>query len=156
MEQTSQQQGGLDAIQDKGGLKSLGELSPLQIIEKDIEKFKLDLDPYKAYAALLKMTQQPNYRLLRANDSLMLIDNLGNGEGSGIVFTADKPQAFVKSLIHFNKALRIGGFHKMTFTSSGIAIEPLMKKAKLKFDIKPGKIKVGSQIIDGNYITVYE
>jgi hypothetical protein len=156
MEQTSRQPGGLDAVQDKGGLKSLGELSPLQIIEKDIEKFKLDLDPYKAYAALLEMTKKPNYRLLRANDSLMLIDNHGDGTADGIVFTADKPQAFVKSLIHFNKALKVGGFHKMSFTSSGIAIEPLMKKAKLKFDIKPGKIKVGSQILDGNYITVYE
>jgi hypothetical protein len=148
--------GGLSSIQNKGGLSQVGRLSPYQIIERDIEKFDLDLDPKKTYAALLQMVEKPNYRMMRANNTLMLIDNHGDGTGDGILFTADKPQTFVKTLIHFNKALKVGGFHKMTFTSSGIAIEPLMKKANLNYDIKPGKLKVGSKIIDGNYITVYE
>lgn len=156
MEQTSQQQGGLHAIQDKGGLSTLEHLSPLQIIEKDIEKFKLDLDPYKAYAALLKMTQQPNFRLVRANDTLVLVDNHNDGTGDAMVFTADKPQAFVKTLKHLNKAFRIGGFHEMTFTSTGIAIEPLMKKAGLKYKASDIKVKSGDKVLNGKRITVFE
>jgi hypothetical protein len=152
----AQTQTGLSSIQDKGGLSKVDRLSPYQIIERDIEKFNLDLDPKKAYATLLKMTQQPNYRIVRANDSILLIDNKGDGTGEGIMFTADKPQTFVKSLIHFNKALKIGGFHEMSFTSSGIAIEPLLKKAKLKYKIVHGKMKIGSKSVDGSHITVFE
>ena len=156
MEQTSQQQGGLDAVQNTGGLSKVDRMDPYQIIAQDIEKFKLDLDPKQTYAALLKMVQEPQYRLVRANDSILLIHNMGNGTGDGMMFTADKPQTFVKSLIHFNKALKIGGFHEMTFTSSGIAIEPLLKKAKLKYKIVHGKMKVGSKTIEGDHITVFE
>ena len=156
MEQTSQQFGGLDSVKDKGGLSKLGHLTPFQIIEKDIEKFKLDLDPHQTYAALLKMTEQPNFRLLKANDSILLIDNKGDGTGEGIMFTADGPQAFVKSLIHFNKALKVGGFRQMSITSSGIAIEPLLKRAKLKYKIVHGKMKIGSKTVDGDHITVFE
>jgi hypothetical protein len=148
--------GGLSSLKDKGGLSQVGRLSPYQIIERDIEKFKLDLDPKQTYAALLKMTQQPNFRIVRANDSILLIDNHGDGTGEGIMFTADGPQAFVKSLIHFNKALKIGGFHQMSFTSSGIAIEPLLKKAKLKYKIAHGKMKVGSKTVEADHITVFE
>jgi hypothetical protein len=156
MEQTSQQLSGLDAVKDKGGLSKIGRMTPYQIIERDIEKFKLDLDPKKTYAALLKMTQQPNFRIVRANDSILLIDNKGDGTGEGIMFTADSAKTFVKSLIHFNKALQTGGFHEMSFTSSGLNIEPLLKKAKLKYTIAHGKMKVGSKTIDGAHITVYE
>jgi hypothetical protein len=152
----AQTQTGLSSIQDKGGLSKVDRLSPYQIIERDIEKFNLDMDPKKTYAALLKMVQQPNFRMVRANDSLLLIDNKGDGTGEGIMFTADKPQTFVKSLIHFNKALKVGGFHQMSFTSSGIAIEPLLKKAKLKYTIAHGKMKIGSKTVDGSHITVYE
>jgi hypothetical protein len=156
MEETSQQLSGLNAVKDKGGLSKIGRMTPYQIIQKDIEKFNLGLDPDKTYATILKMVEKPNFRVLRANDSFMVIDNHGDGTGDALMFTADKPQAFVKSLKHFNKALRVGGFHKMTFTSSGIAIEPLMKKAGLNYKAVPVKVRSGDKILDGKHITVYE
>jgi hypothetical protein len=156
MEQTSQQLSGLDAVKNKGGLSKIDRMTPYQIIERDIKKFGLGIDAKQTYAAIMKMVQKPNFRLLRANDSFMLIDNHGNGQGDAMMFTADKPQTFVKSLMHFNKALRVGGFHQITFTSSGIAIEPLMKRAGLKFEAVPVKIKSGNKILDGKHITVFE
>ena len=156
MEQNSQQSGGLDAVKDKGGLSKIDRMTPYQIIKQDIEKFNLGLDPDKTYAAILKMVEKPNFRVLRANDSFMVIDNHGDGTGDALMFTADKPQTFVKSLKHFNKALQVGGFHQMTFTSSGIAIEPLMKKAGLKYKAVPVKIKSGDKTLDGQHITVFE
>jgi hypothetical protein len=156
MEQNSKTQSGLDSVKDKGGLSKIDRMTPYQIIEKDIEKFGLGVDPKKAYAAIRKMVEQPNFRVLRANDSFMLIDNHGDGTGDAMMFTADKPQTFVKSLKHFDKALRAGGFHQMTFTSSGIAIEPLMKKAGLKFKAVPIKIQSGDKVLDGQHITVFE
>ena len=135
----AQTQGGLSSIKDKGGLSKVDKLTPYEIIEQDIAKFNLPLDPKKTYAALLQMTQKPNYRIVRANNSILLIDNHGDGTGAGIMFTADGPQTFVKSLVHFNKALQAGGLKQLSFPSSGIAIEPLLKRAKLKYKIYHGK-----------------
>lgn len=156
MEQTSQQSGALDTVKDKGGLSKVDRMTPYQIIEKDIERFDLGIDAKKTYAAIMQMVQKPNFRLLRANDSLMLIDNHGDGTGDGMVFNADTPQTFVKSLRHFGRALKVGGFHKMTFTSVGIAIEPLLKRAGLKFKVVPVNTRSGDKEIPGKYITVYE
>jgi hypothetical protein len=148
------QNGGLSSIKNQGGLSKVDRLSPYEIIEQDIAKFKLDLDPKKTYAALLQMSQKPNYRIVRANNSILFIDNKGNGTGAGIMFTADGPQTFVKSLIHLNKALQQGGFKQMSFPSTGIAIEPLLKKAKLKYKIEHGKSEKDGKKVD--IVTVFE
>ena len=140
----------------KGGLSQIKEKSPFEIIEEDIEKFDLKMDPKKAYAALMQMTQKSNYRILRANDSILLIDNHGNGTGEGIMFTADKPQTFVTTLRQFNKALIKSGIKQMSFIASGIAIEPLLKKAKINYEAEPTTMTVGKEKRKALRITVYE
>jgi hypothetical protein len=156
MEQTSQQLGGLNAVQDKGGLSKADRMTPFQIIEHDIEKFNLGLDARHTYATVLEMIKKPEFRVVRANNTIMVIHNQGNGNGDAMMFTADKPQMFVKSLRHFNTGLKIAKYNKVTFTSSGIAIEPLMKKAGLQYKAIPVKVKSGDKIIDGKRITVFE
>lgn len=112
-------------------------MSEYEIVANDIKKYKLGIDPKKAYAALIQMSQQPNYRVVRANNSLLFIDNKGNGEAEGIMFSSDKPQAFVASLRQFNKALKTGGFRKMEINSVNTDIEPFLKKAGLNYSITP-------------------
>lgn len=143
-------------ISQKGGLSNVKEKTPFQIVEEDIEKFDLKIDPKRAYAALLEMTKKPNYRVLRANDSLLLIDNHGDGTGEGIMFTADKPQTFVTSLRQLNKALKMSGLKEMSFIASGIAIEPLLKKAKINYQAQPTTMTVGDEERKALRITVYE
>jgi hypothetical protein len=124
-----------------GGLSSAGKdagrLSEYDIVANDIKKYKLGISPKKAYAALIQMSQQPNYRIIRANNSLLFIDNNGDGTAEGIMFSSDKPQAFVASLRQFNKALRVGGFHKLEIMSVKTDIEPFLKKAGLNYSITP-------------------
>jgi hypothetical protein len=117
--------------------KDHGRMSEYEIVANDIKKYKLGIDPKKAYAALIQMSQQPNYRVVRANNSLLFIDNKGNGEAEGIMFSSDKPQAFVASLRQFNKALKTGGFRKMEINSVNTDIEPFLKKAGLNYSITP-------------------
>jgi hypothetical protein len=130
-----------------GGL-SKSRMREYDIVANDIKKYKLDIDPKKAYAALQQMTQQPNYRVIRANDSLLFIDNHGDGTAQGIMFSSDKPQAFVKSLMQFNRALQTAGIRKLEITSVKKDIEPFLKKAGLNYSIKP--------VEDGILITVTE
>jgi len=124
--------GGLAHAQSK-------RMSEYDIVANDVKKYKLGMSPQAAYAALIKMSEQPNYRVIRANDSLLFIDNKGDGTAEGIMFSSDKPQAFVASLRQFNKALQTGGFHKMDITSVKTDIEPFLKKAGLNYSITPIK-----------------
>jgi hypothetical protein len=83
------------------------------------------------------MVKDPKYRVIRANNTLLMIENNGDGSANGRVFTADGPNTFVKTLKQLEKALIVSGFKKMTFPSSGIAIESLLKKAKIDYTAKP-------------------
>lgn len=124
-----------------GALNSVGKgndrMSEYNIVANDIKKYKLGISPKKAYAALNQMVQQPNYRVVRANNSLLFIDNKGGGNAEGIMFSSDKPQAFVASLMQFNKALKAGGFRKLEIHSVKTDIEPFLKKARLNYSITP-------------------
>ncbi len=126
--ENSAPKGGLSHVQD--------QMEPYDIIKEDIEKFNLKLNPDNVYAALLKMTKLPNHRIVRANDTLLVIDNLGNGVADAVVFTADNAPTFIKSLRHLALGMKKGGFHTVTIPSSGIAIEKLIKRAGLKFTMR--------------------
>ena len=134
--------GGLDHAAHHGGLVVAGlkKMSEYDIIKSDIKEYGLKMDPDQTYAALLEMTKQPNYRILRANNTILMIDNRKDGTAEGIIFTADKPQAMVKSIKHLAIALKKGGFHELDVNSSGIAIETLMHRAGLKFQVTPIEI----------------
>jgi hypothetical protein len=140
----------LSNIAPTGGLSHANKnrMSEYDIVAGDIKKYKLKMDPKKAYAALLKMTQQPNYRVLRHNDSLLFIDNHKDGTAEGIMFSADKPQAFVQSLKYFNNGLKKAGIHQLEISSVNKDVEPFLKKAHLNYKIAPSE--------NGVHITVTE
>lgn len=137
--------GGLKHVPKNGGLAKadVNQMEPYDIIKEDIEKFGLDMDADKVYGALLEMVKQPKYRIIRANNTLLLLENKGDGSANGHIFTADGPQTFVKTLMQLEKALLACKFHTMTFPSSGMAIEPLLKRAKLQYTTKPGSGEEG-------------
>ena len=133
----------------EGGLSHVSkeDMTPYEIIKEDIKRFNLDLDPDQTYAKMLEMVKQPQYRAIRANDSLIFIENHMNGTADGMMFTADKPKTFVNSLRIFNNAFKRAGVNQVAFAASGMAIEPLLKKAKLRFD--------SEEIEGGKKVTVY-
>jgi hypothetical protein len=130
---------GLNHVPQDGGLakSNVKEMEAYDIIEADIRKFKLDMDPEKTYSAIAHLVKDPKYRVIRANNTLLVIGNNFDQTADGHIFTADGPNTFVKTLMQLQKALLACGFKKMTFPSSGIAIESLLKKAKIDYTAKP-------------------
>jgi hypothetical protein len=104
--------GGLSHAPANSGftVANLKELTPLQIIEADVQKFGLKEDPKRTYAALIQLTKKPKYRIIRANNSLLFIENKGKGFANAVLFTADTDEDVVKSVQHFMFALKKGGF----------------------------------------------
>jgi hypothetical protein len=109
------------------------EMEAYDIIEQDIRTFKSDMDPEKTYSALAHMVKDPKYRIIRANNTILLIENKGKGVADGLVFTADTPQVLVKTLKQFQKALITSGFNTLTFSAGGEVIEPVLKRAKIPY-----------------------
>jgi hypothetical protein len=130
---------GLKHVPKDAGLAQadVKEMEAYDIIEEDIRKFKLDMDPEKTYSALAHMVKDPKYRIVRANNTLLFMENHGDGTADGLIFTADGPNTFTKTLKQLEKALIACGLHTMTFPSSGIAIESLLKKAKIQYTAEP-------------------
>lgn len=113
--------------------KKAKELSPYHIIEKSVGP---NQDPKRIYAALIKMIEQPNYRILRHNNSLLLIDNKGNGIADGLLYTADPESKQVENAKELTKALKIGQFHRLTMLIPNLQFVEIIKKAELNYSIQ--------------------
>jgi hypothetical protein len=109
------------------------ELSPYHIIEKSVGS---NQDPKVIYAAIIKMTEQPNFRVLRHNNSLLLFRNDGNGTVDGMLFTADPQSKMVENTHQFTQALKLSGIKKLTMTIPNLKFIEFAKKAKLDYTVQ--------------------
>ena len=74
------------------------------------------MSPEQIYAGLSMAVQQdPKVRVMRANNTLFVYYNLGNGQVEILMETADNPRTLVESLRDFFKAMKIVGFKSGKF-----------------------------------------
>lgn len=112
------------------------ELDPYEIVERSVAKTGIETDPLRTYAALLEMIKQPNYRILRHNNSLLLIDNKFNGTADVMLFTADKQDRMVENIKEFLKALGVAGIKKITTVIPNLKFLEVLKKAKVDYKVE--------------------
>jgi hypothetical protein len=102
-------------------------MSPLEIITKSMDG---EGDPQQMYAALIKLVEtNPKVRILRANNSLLIIFNMGNGEAEATLETADNPKTLVSSFKEFGQALKKANFRKVHFDVDNPDIVRVIKMA---------------------------
>lgn len=113
--------------------KKAKELSPYHIIEKSVGS---EQDPKVLYAALIKMTAQPNFRILRHNNSMLFFRNDGNGTVAATIFTADPQSKMVENVEQFTKALKLSGIKKLMIDIPNLKFLEVAKKAKLNYTVE--------------------
>ena len=102
-------------------------MSPLEIITKSMDG---EGDPQQMYAALIKLVEtDPKVRVLRANNSLLIIHNNGNGEADVLFNIADNPSTQVNSIKEFIQALKKANFRKINFDVDNYEIIKNIKMA---------------------------
>jgi len=102
-------------------------MSPLEIITKSMDG---EGDPQQIYAALIKLVEtDPKIRILRANNSLLIIHNNGNGEADVLFNIADNPSTQVNSIKEFIQALKKANFRKINFDVDNYEIIKNIKMA---------------------------
>lgn len=102
-------------------------MDPIEILE-----YSADGDKELAIRTYNKLTQlvnnDPNFRIMRANNSLFLYNNLRDGSVSLSLETADSPRVLIESIQSFWKAMKIAGFKTAFF---GIDNPQIIKAAKM-------------------------
>lgn len=127
--------------------KEEGELSPIDIIRTELEANESEIPPEKMYMALVNLTKKPNFRILRANNSMLLLNNKMDGTGEGQVFIADKPNKMVDSFKQFHDALVKAGIKQVSFTTTRPAVLKILKSAGLKFTSGRSQVKKKGQMM---------
>jgi N-glycosylase/DNA lyase len=88
-------------------------MSPLEILTKSMGD---EGDPQQMMAALSKAVEtNPQLRILRSNNSLLIVYNMGNGEAEVTLDTADNPKTLVNSVKEFLQALKKANYRKIKF-----------------------------------------
>ena len=109
------------------------ELEPYEIVAKSVRPGQ---DPNQIYAAIIKMTQQPNYRVIRHNNTLLMIDNKGSGVADGTIYSADSDSKMLENITQFAKALKVGKFNKLTIVIPNLKFIEFFKKSKLNYSVQ--------------------
>lgn len=128
-------------------------MDPIEILE-----YSADGDKQLATRTYNKLTQlvnnDPNFRIMRANNSLFIYNNLKNGSISLAMETADSPKVFIDSLKQFRLAMKVAGFKTAIFEIdnpliikaakiAGIDIKTQPSGAMLDDGVTPGLIGIG-------------
>jgi len=111
-------------------------MEPIDIIATSLGGSRQD--PNKIHAAMASLVKKdPNFRVMRANNSLFSYYNLGNGNVDIAMDTADTPRDLVKSIKEFAKAMKIAGFKKGRFSMQNPQIEKVLKMVNLPYKLQP-------------------
>ena len=111
-------------------------MEPIDIIATSLRGSRQD--PNRIHAAMASLVKKdPNFRVMRANNSLFSYYNLGNGNVDIAMDTADTPKDLVKSIKEFAKAMKIAGFKRGRFSMQNPQIEKVLKMVNLPYKLQP-------------------
>ena len=120
-------------------------MEPFDIIKEEIAHNKdIPFTPKEMYAGLIKLCEQPEFRVLRENNTLLVIHNQGGGLAEIYLITADKPAVFPHNFKEFGKALRLGGFKHLKYYTNRRAMIRVLKQLSAKI--------TETQFEDGTYL----
>jgi hypothetical protein len=101
------------------------KMSTLDILTKSVGG---QIDPARFEAVLAETARtNPKVRIVRANNSLFIIHNDGQGGADVIMETADKPRELVDSIKQFCQAMKSAKFKSLRFEVSNPDIIRVIK-----------------------------
>ena len=96
--------------------KERGESPKMSNIDILTKSAAGQIDPARFEAVLSETVRRnPKVRVIRANNSLFIIYNDGQGGADVIMETADKPRELVDSLKQFGQAMKVANFKSLRF-----------------------------------------
>jgi hypothetical protein len=103
----------------------LGRMSTQNIVLKALRDAGQENNFREIYAGIHQMLGTPRYRMMRAGNTLFLIDILGEGAGKVQLINADIPQKVIENILEFTQATKKANYTTLLFDSS----DPLVANA---------------------------
>jgi hypothetical protein len=120
-------------------------MEPFDIIKAEVAHNKdIGFTDKELYAGLIKICENPEFRILRENNTLLVLHNQGGGLAEIYLITADKPSVFSHNFKEFGHALRVGGFKHLKYYTNRRAMIRVLKQLSDKI--------TETQLSDGNYL----
>jgi len=114
----------------------MARMEPIQILEKSLQGSRQD--PARVHAAMSKLVKtDPNFRVMRAGNTLFSYYNKGNGVADVAMDTADTPRELVKSIKEFVKAMKTAKFKQGRFSMSNPQMEKILKMIGVQYQLQP-------------------
>lgn len=108
----------------------------IEILKPSAEKAGVDVVKLNN-ALALAIKQDPKFRIMRANNTLFLNYNLGNGRAEVSMETIDNPRTLIDSIKQYIQAMKKAGFNAVQFEISNPQIIKALEMAGLKVQTKP-------------------
>jgi len=110
----------------------------INILESSTGSREEAIKLYNTLAGLV--TGDPDFRVMRANNTLFMYNNNRDGSVDLAMETADTPRDLVDSLKQFANAMRIAGFKRGKFEIDNPQIIKAMQMAGLKVATQPSNV----------------
>ena len=120
----------MDALKKQN--KPAETMSVQEIIKHDVETSGIKASPEQVYAGLIQAVSTPKFRVVRANNSLMVFSIDGQGMATAHLMSADDPTSLIDSLKQFHQAMIKAGFKQVKSTLSDPQMLRAIKMAGIK------------------------
>jgi hypothetical protein len=115
----------------------------IQILEKSTDSREEAVKLYNALADLVN--SDPDFRVMRANNTLFIYNNNRDGSVDITMDTADSPRELVDSIKQFKEAMKVAGFKTGKFDIDNPQIMKVLKMAGINIRTQPS----GTVLDDG-------
>ena len=135
----------LSSIQTLPGTEK--PMEPFDIVKVEVEHNKdIGFTAKELYAGLVKVCENPEYRVLRENNTLLVIKNEGGGLAEIYLITADKPAMLAHNFSQFGKALRVAKYKHLKYYTNRRAMVRVLKQ--LNANITETKLSNGHFLVE--------
>lgn len=98
-------------MNQQGGLSSVKQMDPREILEVDSQRLNADWKP--VYLKLLQEIKEGTTRIMRSGNTLFIYTIPQQGVAEVHMATADNPRGIVNAISEFVQAMKIAGFQKI-------------------------------------------
>jgi len=120
-----------------------GRMSTQNIVLKALRDAGQEGSFKEIYAGIHQMLSTPQYRMMRAGNTLFLIQILGEGAGKAQLINADAPQKVIENILEFTQAIKKANYATILFDSR----DPLVTNALEQSGI-PASEDNGHYVVD--------
>lgn len=117
-------------------------LSTQEIVKRSVERMQPGADWENIYSHIYAAIKSDKFRALRHGDTILFFRVQSPIASRAHIFSADPQEKFLEALREFGKALKNGGYKKLTGIVRNASLLRLIRKANsIKFEVNDSPIR---------------